>query len=278
MVAQLTYVLTVDCRDEFEKVPVIVQELAPKLMERGISSLYVRRAPGSGIEPFIKVSEAILKRGFLPIIELHPADPTPPIRNLAETCCLGTLTIALQGDSLAFNPDQFLDILNGAGRFRLPIDIVFDPGGANAQSPGFRDFLPKLEFLVRRYSHVQCVKLVSSQTPDNAALDLFAALMTACLKSIPSISSDLWPILESAYRIARDLEVVTVDLKSKGDPLASTAAKAKSEGIELLPRLPLTTQFYRKGWFAFEVGKVFDSWVGKKAFKYYSVRPGWIED
>ena len=277
MVAQLTYVLTVDCKGELENVIEDIQELAPKLLERGVSSLYLRRDPGSGLDAAARISEIVLKRGFLPIIELHPGDPTPPIRNLSETCCLGTLSIALKADTLAFNADEFLDTFNGTGRFRLPIDIILDPGDANIGSAAFKEFLPRLEFLVKRYSHVQLVKLASS-TSDKDAHELFIGLLKACPKSVPSISSDLWPKSDVYSRLARDLELVPVDLSTKADPLASVQAKAKSEGIELLPRLPLTTAFYRKGWFAFEVGKVFDSWVGKKAFKYYSVRPGWIED
>jgi hypothetical protein len=92
------------------------------------------------------------------------------------------------------------------------------------------------------------------------------------------MSSELWSKSESAYQLANDLELVTLNLGEKGDILAPVQTRAKSIGIELLPRLPLTIPFYRKGWFSFEIGKVFDSWVGKKAFKYYSARPGWIED
>jgi hypothetical protein len=44
-----------------------------------------------------------------------------------------------------------------------------------------------------------------------------------------------------------------------------------------MPRLPLTPRLYRLGWFSFEVGKVLDSWVDRKAFNAYKGRPGWLE-
>jgi hypothetical protein len=46
--------------------------------------------------------------------------------------------------------------------------------------------------------------------------------------------------------------------------------------MELMSRLPLLPLQYRKGWFTFEVGKVFDAWVDRNAFRFYRDRPGWL--
>jgi hypothetical protein len=148
--------------------------------------------------------------------------------------------------------------------------------------------LEPLGALARKYSHIQIVKLVSlpgvGQNPalEKDALSLFEAVLKACPKSKAAVEPDIWMASESARLIAKDLGGVTVT----ADDLAQETSYpgvigrvhtfAGSIGMELMSRLPLLPLQYRKGWFTFEVGKVFDAWVDRNAFRFYRDRPGWL--
>jgi hypothetical protein len=108
-------------------------------------------------------------------------------------------------------------------------------------------------------------------------------VLSACPKALASVAHPLWVRKSSVRKITSDLGSVVVwkddeDREPEPDPLGAVEYLAKSMGAEVIPRLPLTPAFYRKGWYSFEVGKALDAWVERRAFRAYAERPGWLEE
>lgn len=263
-------------------------ELAKRLKRREIPACYIRRGEGSGLDGAISAAGAMLERGVVPVVELHETDPSMPLRNLGEVACLGTLSLAWSDRVPSFNPMKMLETIEGAGRHRLLIDLLVDPGSPAPEGRALRTFLVRLEKLAKKFGHVQAVKLVALRSQsdegdsENGGVGCFEMVHAACPKATVSVDHSLWARRSHLRDIASDLGTVVVHREEEGrsdsDPLSAVEYLAKSIGVKVVPRLPITLSYYRKGWYSFEVGKALDAWVDRRIFRGYSERPGWLED
>lgn len=259
-----------------------IYEIAPKLTEGGISSLVIRRAADDDPEVAGEICAKALKRSMLPVIQLHPGDRIAALRNLAETCCLGYLELAWKDGAGEFDAEDVLRLVDGAGRFRLPIDLLLKFAPAPSLD-SISEFMEKLRFLAAKYGHVQLVKLAHSDPADNIALTVFEGIGKILPKSTLGVSAEVWAQWKAVREVSNDLGGVAFEMdpdsgKTSSGELALVQGEIDGGVGRLVPRLPLLVPFYRKGWFTFEVGKVLDTWVDRNAFRYYSSRPEWLEE
>jgi hypothetical protein len=260
----------------------LIYEIAPKLTENGIASLVIRRAGDDDPEAAGEVCAKALKRTMLPVIQLHPGDKIAALRNLAETCCLGYLELGWKDGTGEFDAQDVLRLIDGAGRFRLPIDLSLRFAPAPPHD-SISEFMEKLRFLAAKYGHIQLVKLTHAAPADNNALSVFEGIGKILAKSTLGVSAEVWAQWKAVREVSNDLGGVAFEMdpdsgKTSSGELALVQGEIDGGVGRLVPRLPLLVPFYRKGWFTFEVGKVLDTWVDRNAFRYYSRRPGWLEE
>jgi hypothetical protein len=264
-----------------------VRDMAAKLVLCGVPSIHAGRDSASDLSAYIELCDTIVRRGILPVIQLHPGDPAPPMRNLMEVCCLGILTLKWSDGGPSFDWEKLYETIDGAGRYRLLLDFALDFGAKPPEPDSISPHLPRLEALARKYGHIQAIKLeaFSGNAGDLKSAEtvkgIFQAILKACPSAKAAASPKIWNEIEMIRDLADDLSMLEVEIDpndSKSQDCASDALKPLTgvPDLDFVPRLPLLKTYYRKGWFSFEVGKVLDSWVGKKAFKYYSERPAWL--
>lgn len=266
------------------------RDFGKNLMDRVIPACVLRYSSPGGLGLVTDASAELVEIGILPVTELHIADPTPPLRNLFESCVLGILQLVWMDGEPAFEIDDVLETLNGTGRFRLPIDLVLHFRGKVPENRAFRRTLKRMSEFTGKYGHVQVVHLaeIPHRTNDmdfaDEALERFREAIDICPRTLPAVAPSIWVNYSSMRRVAGDLGIHPIDVReSAGDAFQSNELKgaeylAKQMGLPMTPRLPLVPRFYRKGWYSFEVGKVLDSWVDRKLFRDYRERPGWLED
>jgi hypothetical protein len=237
------------------------------------------------------VAQEFNTRGILTVVELYPDDPVLPFRNLAEWVVSGTIGLHWVDGVPAFDADALLDLLDGAGRHRLVLDLILKFRGTLPDEKEFKSWVRKAGKWMKKYSHVQTVKL--AEIPADADAEMkqsIAGYITSVLEvsrwSMRSISASLWAGHEDLRTVAADFGFITVDpdveqpvvAVQKTGELADASRIAKDSAIPVYARLPMVPRFYSKGWFAFEVGKTLDAWVDRNAFREYRERPGWLED
>lgn len=269
---------------------IAARDFARTLMDRVIPACVLRCSSTGGLGLVTDASVELLKIGILPVTELNPSDPTPPLRNLFESCSLGILRLVWIDGEPDFNVDDVLEILNGTGRFRLPIDIVLYFRGNVPDSREYQRITKKMSEFTGKYGHTQVVHLaeIPHRQGDTDfcadAVDRLKTMIGICPRTLPAVGPSLWVNYSDIRSIAGDLGIHPIDvMESSGDTFHSTDLKgasyiAKQIGLPVIPRLPLVPGFYRKGWYSFEVGKVLDAWVDRKLFRDYKERPGWLED
>ncbi len=289
MAAQLSYASCGTYRSGTVDYEDLAADLANRLSARHIPACFVRREAREGLEFAERVAAQILRRGVLPVVELKQDDPSPPIRNLVETCALGVLRLDWMNGSPAFDVGNVLEVLNGAGRFRLPVDLLIHFGDSLPSQNDFAPFVDQLAEYTKKYGHVQVVKLGSmpadaDETVVDEALGLVRSILNICPGSMGAVGPLLWVGSSSVRSLTGDLGLIEVDMEEsteqeyRSNDLKEASRVADRFGMPVMPRLPLTARFYRKGWYAFEVGKVLDGWVDRRAFRPYRERPGWLED
>ena len=288
MPTEITYVPTAEFRPGPGTAPDQAGNIARRLKDREIPTCHIRREPGLSLPTAINAAENILGYGILPVVEIHPGDDTAQIRILAESCTVGTLALSWEDGEPKFDSDAMLETLNGAGRHRLPVDLWIDPGKIEPESQAFNLLVSEIETLAKKYGHIQVVMLVGAPIEGNEATDrekvgVFGPVFNACPNALAAVALKLWTARESVRKISRDLGSVIYpsseieDSSSYMDPLGPDSSIGKKLGVEVLPRLPLTPRLYRLGWHSFDVGKVLDAWIDRKAYERYRIRPGWLE-
>ena len=265
-------------------------DLARSIDRLAIPACVIHREPNASPHHLISASSTFLGRGILPIIEIYPGDEEGPMRNLAETVCIGTLMLRWKDGLPDFAADKMLEVFNSTGRHRISMDIHVDPGEATLDRKLFRSFLTDFAFLAKKYGHVQTVYLANlapdsdDEVDDYEGIGVFKAIHRGCPHAMASMNPRLWMAKAQRREIAADLGIISVKLTESGEigvnsnPIGSIQYFAKSNGMTLVPRLPLTFRLYGKGFYSFEVGKVLDLWVNRSAYHNYSKRPEWLED
>jgi len=266
------------------------REFAGRLRDREIPACLIRRAAGGDLEPVGGIAKELTRLGILAVVELHLNDPSPPIRNLVEHCVLGCIDLKWQDGKPAFDLEKLIEILNGTGRFRLPLDLSLRFEGRIPDATQFGKFVDEAGYFTRKYAHVQVVKLAALPSGDeepamtDKAGEYLASFMQKCPRSMAALASSLWVNRSSLRSVTGDLGLMAIEVEeSSGEAFRSSSLKAaeyvaRQLGMAVVARLPLTPRSYRKGWYTFEVGKVFDSWVDRRAYNAYRDRPGWLED
>jgi hypothetical protein len=263
-----------------------IQAWPRRLIELGVPAAVISRPQVSPLENYIRLCEFFLTKGILPVIDIHPGDSTPPMRNLSEVSCLGNMHLSWIDGMASFKWDEALDTINGLGRNRMPVDLQLELSGAIPEAESLTENLGKLEFFARKYGHIQSVKL-GGMYPDptdeyrTVLVAFFESFHKACPKSIASAAPSIWA--DALQHRNPPFDFGSIEYKgglddefSIPDEIGKASKEADKLGIGLKQRMPITLDFYRKGWFAFEIGKVLDSWIGKKQFRYYANRPGWL--
>jgi hypothetical protein len=287
MTYKLSYSLMADWKGGITDQVDSVRNVAAKLALCGVSSIHIDRDRASDPGVYMELCDHIIRRGILPIMDIYPGDPGAPMRNLAEVCCLGVLPLTWVDGKPSFDWNGLFETINGAGRFRFPLDLVLDFGAQPPEMDSITTSLPQLETLSRKYGLIQTVKLVSpdikvaNSDTGQKITGLFRNVLKACPSAKGSVSPEIWNEFDSFRTTVDDLGLLKVDIdfEKPGPQDCATEVLKLLSGIpdlDLTPRLPLLQLFYRKRWFSFEVGKVMDSWVDKKTFKYYAERPGWL--
>jgi hypothetical protein len=280
--AQLSYANAVEFKVNESGIVEFLRGMSQASVSRQIASILLRRDMGANLDVARVVAQKTLEKGFLAVTELYPGDPGSPMRNLAEFSCSGVLKLKWVDGAAQFDRIEMADTVNGAGRFRLPIDIWLDPGESVPSAESYKDILDDLLALAKRYSHIQSVNLI--YVPDhsvNEGMRFLDDFHKAIPKSIMSVSPELWIKYEIFKTRIKDIGIVTVkvSIEDEGiDPMKGVMDKVMAMGIVPLLRMPLLPGFYRKGWFSFEVGKVLDSWADRKIFNYYRDRLAWLEE
>ncbi len=288
MPAEITYVPTAEHRIKMGISTEIVKDLARRLRERELPACFVRREHGRSLKAATDACRILLEKGILPVVELYPGDTAGPLRILEETCSVGVLLLKWVDGEPEFDKAELMETLDGTGRHRLPLDLYVDPGKVAPKGRAFKSFLSELNKLALKYGHMQGVRLVATPPGDEKESgkggdEVFKPILDACPKALASVTPDLWTKWEAIRRISRDLGGVIFpacekeDVSSYADPVSAVKYVAKTLRISVVPRLPLTPRLYRLGWFSFEVGKVLDAWVDRKAYRPYAERPGWLE-
>lgn len=290
MSAQLSYAPVAVFQSGASDYVTAARDFARTLMDRVIPACVLRYSSIGGLGLVADASVELVKAGILPVTELNTADPTPPLRNLFESCALGILQLVWIDGEPAFNSDDVLETLNGTGRFRLPIDLVLHFRGLVPDSREYQKIVRKMSEFTGKYGHTQVVHLAEIPHRDGDtdfsadAIDRFKTMIGICPRTLPAVSPSLWVNYSDMRLIAGDLGIHPIDvMESSGDTFHSGELKgasymAKQIGLPVMPRLPLVPRFYRKGWYSFEVGKVLDSWVDRRLFRDYKERPDWLED
>jgi hypothetical protein len=262
-----------------------VRELALKSISCGVPSIFINRDPGTNLLAYANLCGLILNRSMIPVMRIYPGDSGQAIQNLFEVCSLGNIKLGWTDGTPDFEWGKLYDTIDSAGRYRLPLDLVLNIDGTPPDAETVTDNLPRLQALSCKYGHIQIVKLDSDTDAPNAMgidkIAIFQEILKACPSAKAAISPKFWVESVQAGIIADDLGGIAINLAPSTPDLMACVDGALTPlsltpGIVLIPRLPLLISFYRKGWFSFEVGKALDSWVDKKAFKYYSERPGWL--
>jgi hypothetical protein len=286
MPGQITYSLMADWTGPMQPDPTdTIRQLASRLISCGVPSIFVDRDQGTDLTVYANLCSMILNRAIIPTVRIYPGDSGKSIQNLFEVCCLGIIKLGWTDGAPDFEWGKLFDTIDGAGRYRLPLDLVLNFIGVSPDAGTIADNLPRLLALSRKYGHIQVVKLDSETDAPNAIgadkMMLFREFLKTCPSAKAAISQKFWVESVQAGIVADDLGGIAINLTpSASDPATCIDGALTplylTPGIVFVPRLPLLISFYRKGWFSFEVGKALDSWVDKKAFKYYSERPGWL--
>ncbi len=286
MAAQLSYAPAGEFRSESAELIDSVRDLGRKLQLKETPACVVRMGAGEGLDAATAISREFLKREILPIVELRTDDPISPLRNLVEFCALGTVDLIWSDGEPGFREDDLLGLVTGAGRNRLLLDLILHFHNRPPVLESFQSLSENIGKVAGKYSHIQSVKLAEVGDPGivEEAIAAFEIMLKACRRSKPSAGPSLWINNSPIRAIANDLGIIAVDTSEQGGAVYQSADLKGAEylagklGIQVVPRLPLLPRYYAKGWFSFEVGKVLDSWTGRKAFLAYRNRPDWLED
>jgi len=291
MPAQLSYVPVAEYRTDKPEFVEETREFARHLFDREVPACFFRRNQGQDLHRAILVAKECNSRGILTVVELHPDDPVLPFRNLSEWAVSGTMDLQWVDGSPAFNLENVLELLDGAGRHRLVLDLNLRFTGSLPDEKDFKTFVRKAGKWTKKYSHVQSVKLAGiPDNTDESTREILAGYYTWLLEvsrwSMRSISASIWSEHRDLGSIASDFGSIAIDPEldepliavQKGVDLAGAVKLAKEMAVPVVARLPIIPRFYSRGWYAFEVGKALDAWIDRSAFSDYRNRPGWLED
>jgi len=290
MAAQLSYAPVAEFIHGTSDYVTAAKQLARELEEKEIPACLIKRSGDGDLESALRACAEFVKKGVLPVVEIYPGDPISALRNLSETCVTGLLTLAWENGEPVFDFSKLEEILNGAGRFRLALDLLLEFNGAIPSFDSYKSLVVQIGTFAKKYSHVQLVKLnvlpVSKpgDDPPDAFPEMLKILAEACPWSKPAVSPVIWVNYSSLRSVASDLGLVPVDItRSEEDggyrvELNGADSYASGMGLPVLPRLPLIPRYYRKGWYSFEIGKILDKWIDRTTFRAYRDRPGWLED
>jgi hypothetical protein len=291
MPAQLSYVPVVEHAIDQPDYLDESKELARQFYENEVPVCYIRRMSGADIERASIVSPVFNKKGVLTVVELHGSDPVLSFRNLAEWAVCGTVALIWEDGEPAFDKDAMLNLIDGAGRHRLVLDIILRFQGGLPDEKKYKSMVKAVGAWTKKYSHTQSIKI--DVVPDGfdeeqlkQVLEYARFNLEYSRWSLPSIAPSLWVKYPQLREFASDLGLVVID-PNADDPIDSALVAtemrevvkmANELAVPVVPRLPLIPRFYSKGWYAFEVGKTLDLWTDRRDFRRYRDRPGWLED
>jgi len=259
--------------------------LARLLDEKEIPSMLITRKPTDDLDKASRIAKVVLKRGILPVIEFYPTDKSSQLRNLHESAVLGTIDLVWKDGDPDFEIAHLLEFLLETWKTRIPLDFNIYFRGELPSGKHFTSTAGMISSVMKRNEHVQLVKLC--EIPDGLdevngvqeILALWKMLLESCPDSEPALSPSLWVNYTVLRTGTYDLGLNSFVCEEPCDgsyitnEIKSVEYIAKNSGLPLVPRLPLTINFYKRSWFAINVGKVLSKWAERKAFKPYMERP-----
>lgn len=258
--------------------------LARTLLDKELPSMLISRDQSDDLERAGRISDTILKRGILPVVEFYTTDRSDQLRNLHDSAVLGTLDLHWKDGEPAFEIADLLEFLIETWKTRIPIDFNLHFHGTAPTFISVENIARMVRSVMERNQHVQVVKLSGipeNQSDENLEFyrEMWNLMLNACPGSEPALSPALWAEYSMLRTGVHDLGVISFECDNSNDCGSMTidlkrAEKAAIEvGYPIAPRLPLTISFYKQSWFAIDVGKVLTMWTERKAFKPYSERP-----
>jgi len=259
--------------------------LSKLLLEKNIPSMLIERKPSDDLDKAGRVAELVLSREILPVVRFYPTDRSPQFRNLHESSVLGIVDLIWADGAPAFEIGDLLGFLRETWKSRVPLDFNLFFGGKLPSQKVFESFAGMIESVMKRNKNAQIVKLceipdwIESDEDLSRMRGFWRMIQSACPDSEPALSPKLWakfPILrEGVYDLGLDAFVCDDNCENgyKTGEIKMVEPVAREEGLPVFPRLPLTVKFYKRSWFAIDVGKVLSILAERHVFNPYMERP-----
>jgi FO synthase subunit 1 len=183
------------------------------------------------------------------------------------------------------NIGKRMETIKNAGRLKIPFTTGILVGLGESRKSRYES-LEWIADVNRDFGHIQEIILQNYVPNHQSALPVshlfledWQDLISFCKRKIPGVKIQIPPNLNSlwinlVFYGIDDLGGISgeQDFVNPNNPWEKIMVYEKNlqtQGISLIPRLPIYKEFYKKGWCSGEVEAVLSGWVNRYEFQYY---------